>query len=195
METLLTGMLSKMGDEGIEKMSQSAGINSDLAKKILSQAGPLIIGKMADNAKTPEGLSSLDTALQKHDGSVFNHIEDVTNPEVDTKGNKILGHIFGGNIGDVVGALAGQNNADSSSTGKLLEMAAPLILGQLGSQKKSEGIDATGLFDLLQGEKKATSSSGDSMLMDLAGKFLDKDGDGDIKDDLLGMAMGKLFGK
>jgi hypothetical protein len=194
METLLSGMLSKMGDSGIEKISQSAGINPSLAKTILAQAGPLIAGKLADNAKKPEGLASLDAALQDHDGSVFDHIDDVANPEVDTKGEKILGHIFGGKIGDVVGALAGKNNTESSSTAKLLEMAAPLILGQLGSQKKSQGLDAGSIFDILQGEKKSTQDSGDSMLMDLAEQFLDKNGDGNIVDDLMGMA-GNLFKK
>lgn len=192
METLLSGMLSKMGDQGIEKISKSAGIDAGLAKTILAQAGPLIVGKMADNANKPEGLASLDSALQNHDGSVFDNIDDVANPEVDTKGSNILGHIFGGNIGDVVGALAGNNNADTGSTSKLLEMAAPLILGQLGSQKKSKGMDAGAILGMLQGEKKAATESGDSSFMNTAKNFLDKDNDGSIVDDVMGMAKGFL---
>lgn len=194
METLLSGMLSKMGDDGIEKISQSAGIDSGMAKKLLAQAGPLIMGKMADNSKKQDGLESLNTALQNHDGSIFNRIEDVANPEVDTKGGKILGHIFGENSSDLITALSGKNNTNSNATGKLLEMAAPLILGQLGEQKKSQGLDTAGIFDLLQGEKKATKDSKNSVLMDLAENFLDKDNDGSIIDDVLGMA-GKFFKK
>ena len=38
---------------------------------------------------------------------------------------------------------------------------------------------------MLQGEKKA---SGNNMIMDLATQFLDKDKDGSIIDDILGMA-------
>lgn len=196
METLLTGMLSKMGDNGVEKIAESAGINPALAKMILAQAGPLIAAKMADNSKSTDGLASLDKALEKHDGSIFDRMDDVVNPEVDTKGSKILGHIFGGdsNVGDLVGALAGKNETDSGTMMKVLGMAAPLILGQLGSKKKSGGLDASAIFDLLKGEKKEVEKSNDSMLMGLAKNFLDKDGDGDIKDDLLSMAAKKFLG-
>jgi len=192
METLLSGMLSKMGDGGIEKIAKSAGIDAGMAKNILSQAGPLLAGKMADNAKTSEGLESLTKALDDHDGSVFDRIDDVANPNIDTKGSNILGKILGGNLGDVIGALSSKNNTDNSTIGKILEMAAPLVLGQLGSQKKSNGLDAGGIFDLLKGEKKNMQSSGDSMIMNLAKNFLDKDNDGNVVDDIIGMAGGFL---
>lgn len=190
METLLSGMLSKIGEGGIEKISQSAGIDSATAKKILAQAGPLITGKMADNTKKSEGLDSLNSALEDHDGSIFNTIEDVINPNIDTKGDKILGHIFGGSKEKITEAVAKNNNIDSGTTSKVLEMVAPLILGQLGSQKKSNNLDAQSIFNILQGEKKASAESGDSMMMNLAQQFLDKDNDGSIVDDLMGMAGG-----
>ncbi len=186
METLLQGMLSKMGEQGIEKLGKSAGLDAQLTKQILAQAGPILMGKMADNAKTPEGRESLARALEDHDESIFDRLDDVANPEVDTKGDKILGHILGAKTGDFVAILAQKNGAEQSTTQKVLEMAAPLILGQLGGSKKSKGLDAAGIFDMLQGEKKAGQS--DSMLMDLAEQFLDGDGDGSIVDDLLGMA-------
>lgn len=192
MESLLTGMLSKMGDSGIEKIAQSAGVDSGMAKKILSQAGPLLTSKMADNVKSKEGLASLDSALNDHDGSIFDRIADVANPEVDTKGSNILGHILGGNTGSMVEALAKGNNTNSGSTQKILEMAAPLVLGQLGSQKKSGGLDAAGIFGMLQGEKKDMQSSGDNMLLSLGKQFLDKDNDGSIVDDVLDIAKGFL---
>ncbi|MFT6829600.1 MAG: hypothetical protein ACJAV6_000431 [Candidatus Paceibacteria bacterium] len=192
MESLLSGMFSRMGDGGIEKIAQSAGIDLKMAKNILSQAGPLLTGKMADNAKTPEGLNSLTTALEDHDGSVFDRMEDVVNPDVDTKGSNILSKILGGNMGDVVGALAGRNNTDNGTMQKVLEMAAPLVLGQLGSEKKSGGLDAGGIFDLLKSEKKNIQSSGDNVMIDLAQNFLDKDDDDSVVDDIIEMAGGFL---
>jgi hypothetical protein len=191
METLLQGMLSKMGEQGIEKIGKSAGLNSNITKQILSQAGPLLMGKMADNAKSAQGRESLARALDDHDGSIFDRLDDVVNPNVDTKGSNILRHILGDKAGVLADVLAKKNGTDFNSTQKILEMAAPLILGQLGGQKKSKGLDARGIFDLLQGEKKA---NGNNMLLDLAEQFLDKDGDGSVVDDLLGMA-GKFLRK
>jgi hypothetical protein len=191
METLLQGMLSKMGEQGIEKLGKSAGLDSNLTKQILSQAGPLLMGKMADNAKSAQGRESLARALDDHDESIFDKLDDIVNPNIDTKGSGILSHILGDKAGMLAGVLAKKNGTDSNSTQKILEMAAPLILGQLGGQKKAKGLDAGGIFDMLQGEKKA---SGNSMILDLTTQFLDKDKDGSIIDDLLGMA-GKFLNK
>ncbi len=186
MESLLTGILSKVGDQGIEKIAQSAGVDSSTAQSILSQAGPIILTKIADNTKSKEGLSSLNTALDSHDGSILDNIDDLVNPEVDTKGGKILGHIFGSSAEDLTTVLAKNNNTDSGSTSKLLEMAAPLILGQIGSKKSSSNLDAGGIFDLLQSEKQTLKDSG--MLSNIATSLLDKDNDGSVVDDILGMA-------
>ncbi len=188
MESLLSGMLSKMGDKGIEKIAQSAGLDSETAKKILSQAGPLLTSKMADNVKSTEGLSSLDSALKDHDESIFDHIDDLVNPDIDTKGAGILGHILGSKTDDIVTAMADGNNTDTSSTKKILEMAAPLILGQLGSTKNTGGLDASSIFDILQDEKKKIESSEDNILLNLGKKFLDKDGDGSVVDDVMDIA-------
>lgn len=191
METLLQGMLSKMGDQGIEKIGKSAGIDPAMAKTILEQAGPLLMAKIAGNAKSEKGRASLNKALEKHDGSIFDRMDDVANPNVDTKGSGILGHIMGDKAGMLAGVLGKQTGVDKGSTQKVLEMLAPLMLGQIGAQKKSRGLDAAGVFDMLQGEKK---SSGNSMIMGLAEQFLDKDKDGSIVDDLLAIAA-KFFKK
>ncbi len=194
MESLLTGVLSKLGEQGIEKIAGGAGVDPELAKKILSQAGPLLTGKMAQNAETAEGRASLETALENHDGSVFDRVDDVVNPEIDTKGPKILEHILGNKevLGKLSEVLGSQNGIKSEDVTKILEMGAPLILGQLGAQKKDLGLDSGGLFDLLKSEKE--KMEGDSFLMGIAKNFLDANKDGSIVDDVLGMA-GKLLGK
>lgn len=192
METLLTGMLSKLGDEGIEKIAASAGVDNALAKNILSQATPFLTSKMADNAKSESGRTALSEALKKHDSSVFDKIDDVVNPDVDTKGDKILGHILGDNLGGLTEALSSKNETKSDATSKILEMAAPLLLGQLGEKTKNSNLNTEGIFDLLMGEKKEVQKSGDSILLDLAEKFLDKDNDGSILDDVMNLAGGFL---
>ena len=194
METILKGMLGKLGGEGVQQIGQVVELDQETTAKILKQVAPLLLAKMADNSEKPEGLDSLDKALGGHDGSIFGKLGDLVNPNVDTKGSKILGHIFGSKKEAAIEAVAKENNVSSGVMGKLFEMAGPLVLGQLGAQKKQSGFDASSIFDLLQGEKKQASEGSDSMYMKLAKTFLDKDGDGSIVDDVLGMAAGKLFG-
>lgn len=189
MESLFTGLLSQLGDQGVEKIAQSAGINSDTAKTILKQAGPLLTAKIAKNAQEQSGLESLDKALESHDASVFDSIDDIVDPNVDTKGSKILNHVLGSSGSTALASVLGaKNGTDQNTTGKILEMVAPLVLGQLGAEKKSQGLDTAGLQDMLSQKKENIESSGDSMFMELAKNFIDQDNDGSVVDDLMGMA-------
>jgi hypothetical protein len=72
-------------------------------------------------------------------------------------------------------------------------IAAPLVLGALGRAQRQKGLDAGGLSSLLGGERQALAAQQPG-LMGLATTLLDKNHDGNVVDDALGM-VGKLFGK
>ncbi len=192
MESLLNGVLSGLGEQGIKKISQSAGLDPQTAEKIVKQAGSVLGAKMADNTKTKEGKDSLDKALEGHDGSVFNKIDDIVNPNIDTKGDKILKKILGEKAEDFVVSVARDNGIDEKITHNFIDMITPLVLGQLGKEKKQSGLDANGVSDLLQKEKDSFLKNDGLSISSLATQFLDKDDDGSVVDDILGMAGGFL---
>ncbi len=191
MESLLKGVLSGLGEQGIKKISQSVGVDPQIAEKVVKQTSSVLGAKMADNTKTKEGRVSLDKALNDHNGSVFEHLDDVVNPEVDTKGDKILKNVLGEKAEDFVVSVARDNGIDEKLAQNLVGMAAPLVLGKLGEEKKQSGLDADGVSKLLNKEKEnLLKGGGDSSLLSLASQFLDQDKDGSVVDDLLGMAQG-----
>lgn len=159
-----------------------------------------LIGGLTKNASTPEGAASLNNALEKdHDGSVLNDIfglitgSDTVNQRA-TNGAGIIGHIFGDKVGTVVEGISKSTGMDTNSISTLLVKMAPIVMGALGQVKSDNGLDQDGLSSLLRGTVQQNSDQ--NPLLSMAGKLLDKDGDGSFVDDLGGMGMsilGNLF--
>lgn len=194
MNSILNGVLENLGEQGVEKIAGSVGLDKDTANSLMKQMGPVILAKIGRNSENTEGLSSLNAALNKdHDGSIFSNIDDLANPTVDTKGDKIMDHVFGGSKFLVTKEMAQKAGISNEAAGGLLEIMGPLVLGQLGKIKsESTGFDISMLQDILIKEKKDAEKDDTNIFMSLAKNFLDKDNDGSITDDLLDMAKGFL---
>ena len=112
---------------------------------------------------------------------------------VDTKdGSKILQHVFSDKNDKVQNSIAKQSGLDSSQASGLMSMLAPMVLGAMGNQKKSQNLDTNGVANLTSQLTKSMGKNTD--LMGMASKLLDSDGDGDIMDDVGGL-LGKFFKK
>mgnify|MGYP001794410024 CR=1 FL=1 len=109
-----------------------------------------------------------------------------------TNGAGILGHLLGGRQGAVEQGMAKASGLDMGTVGKILTFLAPLVMGALGRQKSSQGLDAGGLGDLIG--REVSSAAGGGGAGGLLGGLLDKDDDGSIADDLAAMAGKKLLG-
>jgi hypothetical protein len=82
---------------------------------------------------------------------------------------------------------------DAAQVAQLLAMLAPIVMGVLGRMKKTNGLDANRLPEVLQESRQ----QGEKEVPGLGG-FLDANHDGNIGDDLLrmgGSALGGMFGK
>ena len=89
--------------------------------------------------------------------------------------------------------LGNETGADKGTIDATLKGIAPLLMGALGKTKATEGFDVAGLTQgLLSGQKEMQDQG---LLNGALVSFLDKDGDGDIKDDLLNMGVNALKNK
>jgi hypothetical protein len=112
-------------------------------------------------------------------------------------GAGILNHLLGERQSGAVDMISKMSGLDSSQTGNLMTMLAPMVMGMLGKQKQQQGLDVSGLAGMLTHTVTSQKQS-NNPLMNLATNFLDKDGDGSILDDVAGMVgknlLGSLFG-
>ncbi len=192
---LLQGQMS----EGlVDVLAQQIG-GADKAQTQTAANGILstIMAGLAKNAATPEGVSGIAGALDRdHDGSILDDIMGMVagqkqpqNPSM-MNGAGILKHILGGKQNGAVDMISKMSGLDSSKTGNLMTILAPIVMGQLGKQKRTQNLDNSGLSDYLQGSVKSATNKRQEM--GLIGKLLDQDGDGSVMDDIASMGMGML---
>lgn len=194
MAGLLDLLNSDLGKTLVSGASQQLGQNSKTTSSALTAALPLILGAMKNNASTPQGAQGLLGALSNsnHDGSILDNLGGLLgNADGMKDGAGILGHVFNGKEQNVAKAVSAKSGMDMSSVMKLLQMAAPVILGYLGKQTRQNNVsDAGGIENLLGG----LLGSGAQQEQNLVSQLLDADGDGSVIDDIIGMASGSKKG-
>lgn len=200
MAGILDLLNSDLGKQIVSGVAGSTGTDSSKTGSVLTMALPVLMKAMERNTATPEGAQSLQNALEnKHDGSILDNLGGLFGGGVDDKvkqdGAGILGHILGAKqqgVEQVIGQKAG---LDAGSVGNILKVAAPLLMGMLGKQKKEQNVSSSGdLTGLLGGMLGGSSASNDQSFLE---KILDADGDGSVIDDVAGMFLGgnkKSFG-
>ena len=181
-----------------QQAAQKTGLDEGLAAKMMPMAMAALMGGLKKNASQPQGAEALAKALDRHDGSLLNNISQVASNDTLADGQKILGHILGGKQAQTQQALAKTAGVDQDQVGKLLAMAAPMVLASLGKAKREQGLDPSALAGLISTESANAQKAAPSELGGLM-SFLDADGDGDFKDDILEGAgkklLGSLFGR
>lgn len=198
------------GTEAVDQISQNVGAEPSAVNTAIQAALPMILGGLANNAATPQGAESLNTALeQDHDGSILGNLgglggmifggQDAAPPRQADAGG-ILGHILGTNQAPVVQEVSNQSGLGGGQVAQILMMLAPIVMGYLGRQKQQQGVGADGLGGLLGGllggqQAAAAPQSSGNPMMDMASSYLDKDGDGSSMDDIASMAMNYIRNK
>ena len=201
----LTGLISKaLQGEALKQLSRQIGAGEQQTQSAAMAALPALLGAMKRNASTPEGASALSNALEKdHDGGILDHLGSFLGGSFQNQraanGAGILGHILGGRQETVQQGVSEASGLDLSQIAKLLPLLAPIVMGALGRQQRQQNTGAGGLADLLTGATSSARKQAPSGALGMLTSFLDKDGDGDFKDDLLKSAgssvLGKIFGR
>lgn len=155
-----------------------------------------LMNALRNQGQNQGNLSSLVSALEKdHDGGILDNIGDLISGSTNSKsadGMGILKHLLGGNnIFNVVEMISKSSGMNRNNSMGMLMKLAPMVLGTLGKQKKTQQMDASSLMNFLnnsvQQEKQRNSQS-----QGLIEKMLDRDGDGSVMDEVASMGMSIL---
>lgn len=178
--------------------AQRTGMDQGAVEKLMPMAMAALMGGLKKNISQGDGAQALASALDRHDGSLLGQADQVHRDDVVSDGQRILGHILGGKQNQTEMALSKAAGVDQNQIRDLMAMAAPMLLAQLGKAKREQGLDASALAGLVHQETTAAQQAAPNEMAGLMG-FLDQDGDGDFKDDLLEQAgkslLGGLFGR
>ena len=194
MDQLTQVVASQMAQSAAKKTGMSEGMAASLAPLAMS----VIMSGLKKNTANPAGAQALSNALDNHDGGLLDNLSNLSNDDVMADGQKILGHILGGNRAnaeDQLSKMAGGASRDQVS--QLLAMAAPAVLGALGKAKREENLDVSALTNLVTQEGQRAQQAAPSELSGFMA-MLDSDGDGNLNNEAMGIGkrlLSSLFGR
>jgi hypothetical protein len=190
----LDGILNQaLNADMINQMSQVLGTDEGTTSNAVQVALPILLGAMTQNSSTPEGASSLLSALDKdHDGSILNDLGGLLGRYNEGPGAGILGHVFGDRLGTAESTVSQASGLDLGRVGSLLMMLAPIVMGALGKSRAQGRVDENSLPDVLGGATRQAASN--SPISDMLSQMLDSNRDGSSLDDILRLA-GNYFGR
>ncbi|HPF25547.1 MAG TPA: OmpA family protein [Steroidobacteraceae bacterium] len=158
---------SQLGDDVIAKVAGTVGEDpAATAKTLTGGAVPALLAGIVNNFGNSEnGAARLLDLVHagKHDGSLLNNLAGALGGGAQTDavlntGKSLMGTMLGSRGDAVADLLSSFGGVRRSSASSLLGMAIPIILGVLGKQSRSNGLNAAGLLGMLSAVKSQLPS-------------------------------------
>jgi hypothetical protein len=196
---ILELLKSQVDGNMLKQLSEQIGSDESQTGAAVNGVFSALLNGVGQNIQQPEKASGLLEALDRdHDGSILNDLAGLMGGKAQVQnqatvnGSGILGHILGGNTSKVAEMIGRMSGIDASQSGVLLEKLAPVLLGVLGKVKTENSGGGQGLLDLIT--KTTQTHNTQTQAGGIFQKLLDKDGDGQIMDDIIGMGAKSLLG-
>lgn len=147
-------------------MSNQVGLNKDQTKSALAGALPTILTALQGNSQSKLGQRQLSNALDRdHDGSLLDNLSGFLDNPAAANGAGILKHALGSRRTEVEGMLSQKTGVNAGGIGKILTIAAPLVMAYLGKQKKQSNVQSNGIGGLISsflggGDNNSSSDNG-----------------------------------
>lgn len=147
--------------------SAATGFLGESESNVTSALGgivPGLMGKIADVASDESGAQSILDMAGGLDAGMLDDIPGLLGSGGDAvnglmnSGGGLVSKLFGGNEGNLISKIAGMSGMSSGNAGSLLKMATPLIMGLIGKQAVKGGLNASGLMNMLGGQKSLIQS-------------------------------------
>lgn len=156
-------------DKIAEQIAAKTWLSWTVAKKAISAAMPMIMGWLSKTANTDDWKNTINSAVDA------TSVEDIDEAE----GTSVLSNILWDDSSKVAQAVAAKAGVSEEQANSITGMLTSGVLGKLSAEKQA-------WTDITANLEK------DSMAQWLLTSFLDKDGDGDVKDDLITMGFNAI---
>ena len=154
---LVSVVMQFLTPDMIAKIASVLGLDRNIAQKAIAGAVPALLASLADVASTPNGARQLTNTLTQQSGSLEslkNLVGGAGQNLLADSGSNMLSGLFGGGTLDTMAQTIGKFAGIGEGTSKsMLGMLGPVVLGSLGQQQRSQGLDAGGLASLLTSQK------------------------------------------
>jgi outer membrane protein OmpA-like peptidoglycan-associated protein len=158
----IDGLRALITPDVVAKASSAFGESEASVTRGLGAALPMVFGALATKASDRSLISRvLDLAKDPAaEGGVLGNIANLIGPGAAgtpgaSLGSRFMSMLFGSNMDSLGRTLSSFAGVRPSTAASMLSLAGPLALGYLGRTVRKEGLDASSLSNLLQGQKSA----------------------------------------
>jgi hypothetical protein len=153
--------------DNLSQISKAVGGNGNAVQSALSMGLPMVMGSMATTASQPGGADILTKMLAQ--GGAANPMDNLSgllsNPAA-AGSSGMVSTLFGSQMGTIQNAISQKTGLPPAAVGKVLEIAAPMVMGYVGRMFVQQKMDAAGLTSLLGDQSKmALAGSPDAAAM------------------------------
>ena len=165
-ENILELLKSFLTGPIVHSIAEAVGLPEDKVRAGLEGAFSAVLAGMLQKASQPEGAESLLNTLKdmgshadlvKDPGAVLGSADGLRNLE--QAGSSLLKRLFGEKLENLANALGGSLGLPKGVVSTLLALAGPMIMSQIGKLVAAHGLNASGLLELLMGQKKFLQAS------------------------------------
>jgi Bacterial protein of unknown function (DUF937)/PRC-barrel domain len=161
----------------VERLGASAGLETDMARKVATAVVPSLLSGFAVLAAKPVGALQLESAIAEQPiDTQQNFSRDVPGSALQAAmGTNVLYSLLGGNaLGMLTSAVSRFAGSREGSVRTLAGLVTPLVLSVLGREQRAAGLDAHGLARMLAGQTDQIAEampSGLRNLLDASGLY------------------------
>jgi hypothetical protein len=215
---------SQLGEQQFNAIAQAIGSTRDQAILGSAQIVPILVSAMARITREESGAKALSDKLDRNDGSILAQLGSLyANPALG-HGDEAIAEILGNKRALAEQLVSQESGLNAASAAKLFTITTPIVLAMIAMKKRQDKVNASLLAKMLndmaeiheraenpEAEEAAPAAGGFmGMIGNIGGMLksgnfkgignmvkglLDKNKDGDIMDDLKGMAGGLFGGK
>jgi hypothetical protein len=199
---LVSSIMQFLTPDMVAKIARMLGIEPDVAQKVVSAAVPAILASFAGLAAKPAGAQQLSETLEQQRPDMLSQITSaIGGPDqkaIADTGSSLLSTLLGGSgLNGLVSAVSNFAGVNQNAGKSVLGLIAPMVMGALGQQQRSGGLDAKGLANLLSSQKDQIAGAMPSGLANMLGARGVLDAlDGNLRRgaDTAGTAAGRMAG-
>ena len=149
-------------DDVIVQLSRQIGAQDpNQVKRAAQGISELLLNAVSRNANNPQSGGGLYGAIKKdHDGGILGDLMNVLGGKKPvankstTNGEGIINHLLGNRQLEAAQMIQQMSGLNIFKSGVLMQLIAPVIMGVVGQQQKSKGLDLGGLAKILLGGRK-----------------------------------------
>jgi outer membrane protein OmpA-like peptidoglycan-associated protein len=174
-ESLVDTVKSYLTPDVVRSGSSLVGESESSTFHAMQSGVPSLLGGLVNFSSTQDGANSL--AGMVRDGGYGSALEHPAalfggggmTSSMMSVGQSLISKIFGGRGSSVSDALASSSGVKPSSAGTLMTLLSPLVIGVLGKVAGAQKLNASGIANLLQGQKREIAAAAPSSVSHILG--------------------------